>query len=100
MIDLKSLVQKILEWAVVAALVGVIGYLVGNSEAMMMRAEIDRLRADVDRHERERIKAEDQLRAVQAGRRIFMNGAVGPLNYLCEKDEGCRNRFGTLTVPE
>ncbi len=100
MTDIKALGQKVLEWAVIAVLVGAIGYLVGNSEAARMTAEIERLRADVDRHERERIRAEEKLEAVQAGRRTFMNAAVGPLNYLCEKDPGCRERHGALTVPE
>lgn len=48
---LGNLREKAVEWAVMAALVGVIGYLVGNSDATMMRAEIDRLKAEELRHE-------------------------------------------------
>ena len=44
MTALNGLGQKIMEWAVIAALVGVVGYLIGNNDAMTMRAEIDRLR--------------------------------------------------------
>ena len=50
---LANLREKIVEWAVMAALVGVIGYLIGNSDATMMRVEIDRLTADNARQEAE-----------------------------------------------
>jgi hypothetical protein len=30
----------------------------------------------------------------------FMNDATGPVNYLCEKDDGCRERFDPVRVPE
>lgn len=50
---MQGIGQKIVEWAVVAALVGVIGYLIGNSEATMMKAEIAALSRDNARHERE-----------------------------------------------
>lgn len=50
---MQGIGQKIVEWAVVAALVGVIGYLIGNNDAMMMKAEIATLSRDNSRHERE-----------------------------------------------
>lgn len=100
MTALQGLGQKIAEWAVIAALVGVIGYLVGNSDAMRMRAEIDALRADVNRHEDARLKAEDRNRELQNGRRTFMNSAAGQLNLLCEQDRDCRSRYPALVVPE
>lgn len=43
---LANLREKIVEWAVMAALVGVIGYLIGNSDATTMRGEIDLLKAE------------------------------------------------------
>jgi hypothetical protein len=55
---LDGLGQKIIEWAVVACLVGVIGYLVGNSDATVMKAEISGLKATVERHEREIVALE------------------------------------------
>lgn len=51
MTALPALAQKVVEWAVIAALVGVVGYLIGNSDAAKMRAEIDALRADHNRLE-------------------------------------------------
>jgi hypothetical protein len=57
--------QKIVEWAVVAALVGVIGYLIGNSEATMMKAEIAALSRDNSRHESEIAALEARLRILE-----------------------------------
>ncbi len=50
---LQGLGQKILEWVVIGALVGVIGYLIGNSDAMTMQAEIERLRENDKRQDEE-----------------------------------------------
>lgn len=50
---MQGIGQKIAEWAVIAALVGVIGYLIGNSDAMTMKAQIDRNADTLVRHERE-----------------------------------------------
>jgi hypothetical protein len=55
---LQGLGQKILEWVVIGALVGVIGYLIGNSDAMTMKAEIERLRENDTRQDREIIELE------------------------------------------
>ena len=48
----QALGQKIVEWAVVAALVGVIGYLIGNNDAMEMKAANERAAESIARHER------------------------------------------------
>lgn len=48
---LANLREKILEWAVLGALVGVIGYLIGNSDATTLKAEITTLRAENARQE-------------------------------------------------
>jgi len=50
---MQGLGQKIVEWAAIAALVGVIGYLIGNNDAMMMKGQIDRLVEATARQERE-----------------------------------------------
>jgi len=49
----QGLGQKIAEWAVIAALMAVIGYLVGNSDAMTMKAAIERHAETNVRHERQ-----------------------------------------------
>ena len=58
---MQGLGQKIVEWAVIAALVGVIGYLIGNSDAMTMKAAIDRHGETNARHEREIAALEARL---------------------------------------
>lgn len=62
---MQGIGQKIVEWAVLAALVGVIGYLIGNNDAMMMKAEIATLSRDNLRHEREIAALEGRLAVVE-----------------------------------
>ena len=50
---MQGLGQKIVEWAAIAALVGVIGYLIGNNDAMTMKGQIERLVDATARQERE-----------------------------------------------
>lgn len=61
---MQGIGQKIVEWAVLAALVGVIGYLIGNNDAMMMKAAIERQTETNARHEREIKALEAQLDAL------------------------------------
>ncbi len=62
---MKGLGQKIMEWAVIAALVGVIGYLIGNNDAMVMKAAIDRQTEALARHEREILALEARLNVLE-----------------------------------
>ena len=62
----QGLGQKIVEWAVIAALVGVIGYLIGNSDAMTMSAAIERQGETIARHEREITALETRLTLMAA----------------------------------
>lgn len=48
---LANLRDKIIEWAVLGALVGVIGYLIGNNDATTLKAEVNVLRAENVRQE-------------------------------------------------
>jgi hypothetical protein len=50
---MQGLGQKIVEWAVIASLVGIVGYLIGNSEATTMKLENDRQSADIVRLQKE-----------------------------------------------
>lgn len=50
---LAGLREKIVEWAVMGALVGVIGYLIGNSDATTMQGQINELKKDNARIERD-----------------------------------------------
>lgn len=62
---LQGIGQKIVEWAVIAALVGVIGYLIGNSDAMTMKAQIERHAETAVRHERELVALEARVAVLE-----------------------------------
>lgn len=62
---MQGIGQKIVEWAVVAALVGVIGYLIGNNDAMMMKAAIERQAEALARHERDIVALEARLAVLE-----------------------------------
>ena len=73
------------------------GYLTGT---MTMANDIATLKADKSRLETRVVTLELETQQKFSGRREFMNQAVGPINYLCEKDEGCSRRYPAATVPE
>jgi hypothetical protein len=62
---MQGIGQKIVEWVVVAALVGVIGYLIGNNDAMMMKAAIERQAEALARHERDIVALEARLAVLE-----------------------------------
>jgi hypothetical protein len=62
---MQGIGQKIVEWAAVAALVGVIGYLIGNNDAMMMKAAVDRQSEAFARHEREILALEARIAVLE-----------------------------------
>lgn len=73
------------------------GYLTGT---MTMANDIAVVKADVARLEARIAKHELETKRVLDGRRGFINQTAGPVNYLCEKDEGCSRRYPAVTVPE
>lgn len=42
----------------------------------------------------------DQTRAIIMERRSFMNDSAQRLEYLCNKDKECRDRFDPMKVPD
>lgn len=62
---MQGIGQKIVEWAAVAALVGVIGYLIGNNDAMMMKAANERQAEALARHERELVALEARIAVLE-----------------------------------
>lgn len=81
----RELGQKIVEWAVVAALVGVIGYLIGNSDAMTMSAAIERQGETIARHEREITALETRITLM--GARVERLDARDELTRQMRRDE-------------
>lgn len=73
------------------------GYLTGTintaNEMTILKADIAQLDARIAKHELE-------TKRVLDGRRGFINQATGPINYLCEKDDGCTRRYPAVIVPE
>ncbi len=78
---MQGIGQKVVEWAVVAALVGVIGYLIGNSDAMEMKSRIDALERQLNGLEMRVEKNGSQLEE----RSIFMTCAVRNIDRLNDK---------------
>ena len=66
-----------------------IGWLVGtNLSAEMIRRVEDNQR---------RIET---IEKTQAGRRVFVNGVAARIEYMCNRDDDCRERFKPMEVPE
>lgn len=52
--------------------------------------------AKIERHDKDIHIIERKLE----GRRVFVGDSAAIINYLCEQDEGCRERYAVVKVPE
>jgi hypothetical protein len=85
--------EKIKENIAALIAVGVFAWIAGNiqgtSQAALNSRDLTAMKIEIERI---------NVRGEQ--RRVFMNGASQRLEYLCNKDKDCGQRFDPLTVPE
>jgi len=82
MVNLGEWIGKNL-WAILALIAsGVLSYNLGTATMASMKDDID------------------QIKAAGAQRRAFLNDTSQRLEYLCNKDKECGQRFDPMTVPE
>lgn len=68
---------------------GVIGFLAGTNQTAEMKRQIERNSERLDRWDK-----------TATARRDFMGAASSRLEFLCNRDKECRERFDPMNVPE
>lgn len=89
MIDWGAIKTNLASGAIIAMLGSLAGFLLGTNQSAEMSRRIERNSDRLDRIER-----------TQEGRRVFIGATASRLEYLCNRDKECGQRFDPLTVPE
>lgn len=87
--DWAAIRTNLASGAIIALLATAAGYLLGTNETAQMKND---LRGMIERLNRWEHTAQ--------GRRQFMNEAGRRVEFLCDRDKDCRERFKPMEVPE
>lgn len=89
MIDWGAIKTNLASGAIIAILGSLAGFLLGTSQSADLTRKLESATMRLDRIDR-----------VQDGRRVFIGEAAQRMEYLCNKDKECGQRFDPMKVPE
>lgn len=89
MIDWGAIKTNLASGAIIAILGSLAGFLLGTSQSADLARKIDAATTRLDQNDK-----------VKSGHREFMGEAKDRLEYLCNRDKECSQRFDPMKVPE
>lgn len=95
MIDWGAIKTNLASGAIIAILGSLAGFLLGTSQL----SELSRRNDDNARRLNELDKRLDGIDKVQDDRRLFIGDAARRLEFICNRERECRERFDPMTVP-
>ena len=89
MIDWGAIKTNLASGAIIAILGSLAGFLLGTSQSADLARKIDAATTRLDQNDK-----------VKSGRLEFLGEAKDRLEYLCNRDKECSQRFDPMKVPE